>query len=170
MTIKKLAIIALYITLSFIFLTLTCGEDGFLVTRGLEKRYEELEKRSELYKVEIETLENQIENSKGDGLKDLAHFIGFEKTGEKVFYFDSSDEDVKNDEVIVEESEHVFTGMPKLLIAFLSLLCGMILFLLQTLLHYLLSMRVGSKHFFDNPTRANRAKKERRGSYDDIDF
>lgn len=171
MTIKKLVIIALYSIISFIFLSLLCGEGGFLVNRNLEKRYEELERKGDLYMVEIESLENQLKNGDSYTQDDAAHFMGLERQGEKVYYFDSSDEEVELESTVTRTEEiEEFSGFPKYILAILGLIIGIVLFLLQTLFHFLFVGRSTTKSMYDNPKRSKTAKKGRGQGYDDIDF
>ena len=93
MTIKKLLLICLSFLLFSVTLTGIFSENGYLVNRSLKARYEALKQREELYEVRLKALERQRDSlSEGSALDDLALRLGYNREGEKVFYFETPDE------------------------------------------------------------------------------
>lgn len=96
MTTHKLLFRTFFLLLSYIgvlmLLLFVFGEDGILVTRSLERRYEELEKIEEEYALRLSSLEKQLSASTAeDAYDDLALSLGYNRSGEKVYYFDEAD-------------------------------------------------------------------------------
>ena len=93
MTIKKLLLICLSFLLFSVTLTGIFSENGYLVNRSLKARYEALKQREELYEVRLKALERQRDSlSEDSALDDLALRLGYNREGEKVFYFETPDE------------------------------------------------------------------------------
>ena len=93
MTIKKLLLICLSFLLFSVTLTGIFFENGYLVNRSLKARYEALKQREELYEVRLKALERQRDSlSEDSALDDLALRLGYNREGEKVFYFETPDE------------------------------------------------------------------------------
>ena len=93
MTIKKLLLICLSFLLFSVTLTGIFSENGYLVNRSLKARYEALKQREELYEVRLKALERQRDSlSEDSALDDLALRLGYNRVGEKVFYFETPDE------------------------------------------------------------------------------
>ena len=93
MTIKKLILICLSFLLFSVTLTGIFSENGYLVNRSLKARYEALKQREELYEVRLKALERQRDSlSEDSALDDLALRLGYNREGEKVFYFETPDE------------------------------------------------------------------------------
>ena len=93
MTIKKLLLICLSFLLFSVTLTGIFSENGYLVNRSLKARYEALKQREELYEVRLKPLERQRDSlSEDSALDDLALRLGYNREGEKVFYFETPDE------------------------------------------------------------------------------
>lgn len=93
MTIKKLLLICLSFLLFSVTLTCIFSENGYLVNRSLKARYEALKQREELYEVRLKALERQRDSlSEDSALDDLALRLGYNREGEKVFYFETPDE------------------------------------------------------------------------------
>lgn len=93
MTIKKLLLICLSFLLFSVTLTGIFSENGYLVNRSLKARYEALKQREELYEVRLRALERQRDSlSEDSALDDLALRLGYNREGEKVFYFETPDE------------------------------------------------------------------------------
>ncbi|MDY5055957.1 MAG: hypothetical protein SPE84_01205 [Bullifex sp.] len=64
-----------------------------MVNRSLKARYEALKQREELYEVRLKALERQRDSlSEDSALDDLALRLGYNREGEKVFYFETPDE------------------------------------------------------------------------------
>ena len=90
MTIKKLLLICLSFLLFSVTLTGIFSENGYLVNRSLKARYEALKQREELYEVRLKALERQRDSlSEDSALDDLALRLGYNREGEKVFYFET---------------------------------------------------------------------------------
>ena len=63
------------------------------MNRSLKARYEALKQREELYEVRLKALERQRDSlSEDSALDDLALRLGYNREGEKVFYFETPDE------------------------------------------------------------------------------
>ena len=93
MTIKKLLLICLSFLLFSVTLTGIFSENGYLVNRSLKARYEALKQREELYEVRLKALERQRDSlSEDSALDDLALRLGYNREGEKVYYFETPDE------------------------------------------------------------------------------
>ena len=93
MTIKKLLLICLSFLLFSVTLTGIFSENGYLVNRSLKARYEALKQREELYEVRLKALERPRDSlSEDSALDDLALRLGYNREGEKVFYFETPDE------------------------------------------------------------------------------
>lgn len=93
MTIKKLLLICLSFLLFSVTLTGIFSENGYLVNRSLKARYEAQKQREELYEVRLKALERQRDSlSEDSALDDLALRLGYNREGEKVFYFETPDE------------------------------------------------------------------------------
>ena len=93
MTIKKLLLICLSFLLFSVTLTGIFSENGYLVNRSLKARYEALKQREELYEVRLKALERQRDSlSEDSALDNLALRLGYNREGEKVFYFETPDE------------------------------------------------------------------------------
>ena len=93
MTIKKLLLISLIFLFFSVTLTGIFSENGYLVNRSLKARYEALKQREELYEVRLKALERQRDSlSEDSALDDLALRLGYNREGEKVFYFETPDE------------------------------------------------------------------------------
>ena len=93
MTIKKLLFICLSFLVFSVVLTAVFSQNGYLVNKSLRARYEALKQREELYEVRLLALERQRESlDETAALDDLALSLGYNRQGEKVFYFDSPDD------------------------------------------------------------------------------
>lgn len=93
MTIKKLLFICLTFLVFSVVLTAVFSGNGYLVNRSLRARYDALKQREELYEVRLIALEKQRESlDETAALDDLALRLGYNREGEKVFYFDSPDD------------------------------------------------------------------------------
>ena len=92
MTIKKLLLMLLCFLIPCVFLITIFGENGYLVNRSLEKRYEALKQKEELYLVKVASLTQQYEQlDENSAMDDLALSLGYNREGEKVFYFQEPD-------------------------------------------------------------------------------
>lgn len=97
MTIKKVSFQAILILISyFIMLSLLMtifGSDGILVSRSLKQYYTYLEQEEEIYKLRIASLEERRRSAADQSsMDDIALSLGYNRQGEKVYYFDDADE------------------------------------------------------------------------------
>lgn len=175
MTIKKLAVPVASFLISLLFLTIIWGKDGYFVTRSLAKRYEELKRREELYSVELESLQKQMERSKdNDYLDDIALSLGYKGEGEKVYYFEK--EDVESPTESVRESIYhyeLYEGEPLGKLALISLLASLVLSSIYAVISLVFKgIKEKDLIFTDNPKPRPIKKRriERKNSYDDIGF
>ena len=88
MTIKKPLLICICFLVSFVLLTTIFSDNGYLVNRSLVKRYEALKQKEELLEVQVASLSKQYESlDENSAMDDLALSLGYNREGEKVFYF-----------------------------------------------------------------------------------
>ncbi len=173
MTIKKLVVPVLSFFASLLILSIIWGENGYFVTRSLARRYEELKRREELYSVELESLGRQLERSReNDYLDDIALSLGYNREGEKVYYFENEDE--INVQSAPEESIYhyeLYRGEPLLKLALISVFISFVTTSVYTALHLLFSARREKELIFTESAGPKRKKAEvRKNSYDDIGF
>ncbi len=125
MTIKKLLLLMLLSYFFCFFLLLTVfSADGFLAVASMKRYYQELQKQQELYEIKLEALQMQKERSSdAEALSDVAFSLGYNKEGEKVFYFDEPD--VLEEPVIENENSGMkesFTGIKSAYLALYALI------------------------------------------------
>ena len=112
MTIKKLLLICLSFLIFSVVLTAVFSQNGYLVNRSLRARYNALKQREELYEVRLRALELQRDSLDETGaLDDLALSLGYNREGEKVFYFDSPDEETVVNGYADEPLPEVYGGV-----------------------------------------------------------
>ncbi|MGN0906622.1 MAG: septum formation initiator family protein [Bullifex sp.] len=112
MTIKKLLLICLSFLIFSVVLTAVFSQNGYLVNRSLRARYNALKQREELYEVRLRALERQMESLDETGaLDDLALSLGYNREGEKVFYFDSPDEETTENRYAEDPLPEVYGGV-----------------------------------------------------------
>jgi len=93
MTIKKLPLLVLSFAFFFFALSLIFSPDGIVSSYTLKKRYEEVRKDEEAFRIRIENLEREkARTGDGDWLDDIALSLGYNREGESVYYFDEPDE------------------------------------------------------------------------------
>ena len=167
MTIKKVAfrliLMVVFYFISFSLLTFLFSSDGLLVSVSLEKRYKELEKEEEEYKLQIASLEKKIASASDEkSMDDIALSLGYNREGEKVFYFDSED-NLSNDEekIAVSEKTKIYKGLTTKVIVLYSLIPPVLLLLIG----FILSI-------FKRKSRDESVSVhiDRGGNYDDYDF
>lgn len=173
MTIKKLAVVVASFLFSLLFLSIIWGKDGYLVTRSLAIRYEELKRREELYSVELESLQKQIDRSRdSDYLDDIALSLGYKGEGEKVYYFEKEDEQAPA--ALPRESVYhyeLYEGEPLSKLALISLFASFVIFCIYSVISLVLGIRRERTLIFsDTPKKRKRTEIERKNSYDDIGF
>lgn len=121
MTIKKLLLISLCFLMPFVILITIFGENGYLVNKSLEKRYEVLKQKEELYLVKVASLSKQYELlDENSAMDDLALSLGYNREGEKVFYFQEPDVEYSSKETYVDELPPIYHGMSLLIIFIIS--------------------------------------------------
>lgn len=96
MTTHKLVFRTLFLALSYLIMLLLLlfifGEDGLLVTNSLKARYRQLEKTEGEYEMRLSALEKRLSASYDESAyDDMALSLGYNRDGEKVFYFDEPD-------------------------------------------------------------------------------
>lgn len=122
MTIKKLLLICLCFLIPFVILVTIFGENGYLVNKSLQKRYEALRQKEELYLVKVASLSKQYELlDENSAMDDLALSLGYNREGEKVFYFQEPDVEYSSKEIYVDELPALFHGMSFILIFIISI-------------------------------------------------
>ena len=122
MTIKKLLLMLLCFLIPCVFLITIFGENGYLVNRSLEKRYEALKQKEELYLVKVASLTQQYEQlDENSAMDDLALSLGYNREGEKVFYFQEPDVEYSENTVYKDDLPQIYHGMSLSLIFLISL-------------------------------------------------
>ena len=122
MTIKKLLLMLLCFLIPCVFLITIFGENGYLVNRSLEKRYESLKQKEELYLVKVASLTQQYEQlDENSAMDDLALSLGYNREGEKVFYFQEPDVEYSENTVYKDDLPQIYHGMSLSLIFLISL-------------------------------------------------
>ena len=122
MTIKKLLLMLLCFLIPCVFLITIFGENGYLVNRSLEKRYEALKQKEELYLVKVASLTQQYEQlDENSAMDDLALSLGYNREGEKVFYFQEHDVEYSENTVYKDDLPQIYHGMSLSLIFLISL-------------------------------------------------
>ena len=167
MTIKKVAfrliLMVVFYFISFSLLTFLFSSDGLLVSASLEKRYKELEKEEEEYKLQIASLEKKIASASDEkSMDDIALSLGYNREGEKVFYFDSED-NLSNDEekIAVSEKTKIYKGLTTKVIVLYSLIPPVLVLVIV----FIVSLfKRKSRDKFEN------VHIDRGGNYDDYDF
>ena len=121
MTIKKLLLICLCFLLPFVILTTIFSDNGYLVYRSLVKRYDALKQKEELLEVQVASLAKQYESlDDNSAMDDLALSLGYNREGEKVFYFQTPDE-IEEQNIFVEEKlPEVYKGLSMKIIFLIS--------------------------------------------------
>lgn len=122
MTIKKLLLMLLCFLIPCVFLITIFGENGYLVNRSLEKRFEALKQKEELYLVKVASLTQQYEQlDENSAMDDLALSLGYNREGEKVFYFQEPDVEYSENTVYKDDLPQIYHGMSLSLIFLISL-------------------------------------------------
>lgn len=122
MTIKKLLLISLCFLIPFVILITIFGENGYLVNQSLEKRYEALRQKEELYSVKVASLSKQYELlDENSAMDDLALSLGYNREGEKVFYFQEPDIEYSSKQTTVDELPSIYHGMSFSLVFIISI-------------------------------------------------
>lgn len=127
---KKLAIIGISYLSIFCILLGIFGKSGLLVNRSLEKDYQVLLREVEEKKVNLDTLERQSELlSSSEALDDVALRLGYNKNGERVYFFTDDDNvdylDPSGEEII--EAHDSYKGLATWIIALISLIAPIVL-------------------------------------------
>lgn len=96
MTTHKLVFRTLFLLLSYLIalllLLFILGEDGLLVTNSLKQRYLQLERAEEEYEMRLSALEKRLSASYDiSAFDDMALSLGYNRDGERVYYFDEPD-------------------------------------------------------------------------------
>lgn len=168
MTIKKVIFRMILMLFSyfilFSILVSVFGPDGYLRVRSLEKQYAALEKEKELYKVRIASLEERWNSSSNQSaMDDIALSLGYNREGEKVFYFDEPDEVELSDDIAVSEEYIELYEAPDTYILALYALCSPLLVLIVFAVSAIRKKRRGESY-------TDRSVERGEGSYDDYSF
>ncbi len=121
MTIKKLLLICICFLVSFVILTTIFSDNGYLVNRSLVKRYEALKQKEELLEVQVASLSKQYESlDENSAMDDLALSLGYNREGEKVFYFQTPDEIEEQNKIVDEKLPEIYKGISMKIIFLIS--------------------------------------------------
>ncbi len=144
MAIKKPFVgIFLFLTL-FILLSSVFGRTGYLVNRSLEDRLAALERLEEEKRLEVDALRSRIMLlDEGAALDDLALSLGYNRSGDVVYYFQEADVPEPagtepDDAVVLEEP---YAGVDGWVLALISLAVSLAVILLWTVVCGLSSRR-----------------------------
>lgn len=154
MTIKKLLLICICFLVPFVILTTIFSDNGYLVNRSLVKRYEALKQKEELLEVQVASLAKQYESlDENSAMDDLALSLGYNREGEKVFYFQTPDEVEEKNNQVEEKLPEIYKGLSMKIIFAISfcfslLMAPIILFLTRkNVRNDTLIQEEGEKHY-----------------------
>lgn len=135
MAIKKPFVgIFLFLTL-FALLSSVYGRTGYLVNRSLEDRLAALERLEEEKRLEVDALRSRIMLlDEGAALDDLALSLGYNRSGDVVYYFQEADvpepsRTESDDAVVLEEP---YAGVDGWILALISLAVSLAVILIWT--------------------------------------
>lgn len=135
MAIKKPFVgIFLFLTL-FTLLSSVFGRTGYLVNRSLEERLAALERLEEEKRLEVDSLRSRIMLlDEGAALDDLALSLGYNRSGDVVYYFQEADvpepSGTESDDAVVLEEP--YAGVDGWILALISLAVSLAVILIWT--------------------------------------
>ena len=134
MTTRKVLLSAFMSIMLFIILLSVFGQSGILVNRSLSARLDELSRQEEERRLEIEALEERRRQVSSEAyFDDVALSLGYEREGDVVYYFEEpdvlEDADTMSDSAEDEEPLEVWKGVETWILASVSAGCGLLLFI-----------------------------------------
>ncbi len=116
MTRKFPLIFAVSLVLSFPLLLSVFAEGGFLHNQALRKEIERLRYSQQVLSLQVDSLSRQRERmGERDAIQDAAFKYGYQREGERVFYFNLEDEHAISGQSVAAvqgAARPAFTGLP----------------------------------------------------------
>ena len=162
--IKKTAILIILTSITFLILLGIFGKHGYMVNKQIAIENKELEENISYLEVKKTALENYEKSlTSSDALDDIALKLGYNKSGEEVYFFPekaSSTVIAKTDsELLAKDTNPPFKGLNTHILLLISFAIIFIPYLIIVLIQ--LTVRHGN--------RVNNID-ERKGGYDDYDI
>ena len=162
--IKKTAILIILTSITFFIVLGIFGKHGYMVNKQIALENKELEENISYLEVKKTALENYEKSlTSSDALDDIALKLGYNKSGEEVYFFPEKADStvVKNtdSEIVQKDIKTPFKGLKTYIILLISLAIIFIPYLIIVLIQ--ITVRHGN--------RVNNLD-ERKGGYDDYDI